>query len=132
MALRLQLSRSAMSSHRHLLLLAFVGILAVPAFGAARLTYYNSGVLIPVAWPETSFPIRYAVDRRVIQAIPQAEAILDRAGKEWSSIPDTSLGFQSLGTVDGAHAGKDGHNTISMADDLFADQNFIALTTNWY
>jgi Matrixin/Carboxypeptidase regulatory-like domain len=122
-----------MSSLRNLFLIAIVVVLAaLPAFGAARLTYYNSGVLIPVAWPDSSFPIRYAIDRRVAQAIPQAEALLDRAGKDWSAIPDTNLAFQSLGIVDGASAGKDGRNTVSMADDLFADQKFIALTTNWY
>ena len=122
-----------MSSFRNLFLVATVAVLvAAPGFGAARLTYYNSGVLIPVAWPDSSFPIRYAIDRRVVQAIPQAAAMLDRAGKDWSSIPDTNLGFQSLGIVDGATAGKDGRNTVSMAGDLFADQKFIAVTTNWY
>jgi hypothetical protein len=107
-------------------------VAAAPAFGAARLTYFNNGVLIPVAWPDGSFPIRYAIDRRVSQVIPQVAAILDRAGKDWAAIPDTNLGFQSLGIVDGASAGKDGRNTISIADDLFAGQKFIALTTNWY
>ena len=122
-----------MSSLRSLFFVAIVAVLvAAPGFGAARLTYYNNGVLIPVAWPDSSFPIRYAIDRRVAQAIPQAAAMLDRAGKDWSAIPDTNLGFQSLGIVDGASAGKDGRNTVSMADDLFAGQKFIALTTNWY
>ena len=58
--------------------------------------------------------------------------MLERAAKDWAAIPDSSLAFQSLGIVDGASAGKDGRNTISMADDLFADQKFIAMTTNWY
>ena len=122
-----------MASQRTLSLLALIGILAsAPAFGAARLTYFNNGTMIPVAWPDSSFPIRYAIDRGVFQLIPQVEALLDRAGKDWASVPDTSLAFQSLGIVDGAAAGKDGRNTVSMADDLFADQKFIALTTNWY
>lgn len=122
-----------MSSLRKLFLTAgAVLIAAVPAFGAARLTYFNNGVLIPVAWPDGSFPIRYAIDRRVSQVIPQVAALLDRAGKDWAAIPDTNLGFQSLGIVDGASAGKDGRNTVSLADDLFAGQKFIALTTNWY
>jgi len=125
-------SRSAMSPLRNLLLLALAGAFAAPAFGAARLTYYSNGVLIPVAWPDSSFPIRYAIDRRVVNAVPQAAAMLDRAAKDWAAVPGTNLGFQSLGTVDGASAGKDGRNTVSMADDLFADQKFIALTTNWY
>jgi hypothetical protein len=85
-----------------------------------------------VAWPEGSFPIRYSIDRRVADSIPQAAAMLDRGGKDWASIPDTNISFQSLGVVDGASAGKDGRNTISIADDLFAGQKFIALTTNWY
>jgi len=113
-------------------LAAVVAIAATPLFGAARLTYFNQGTLIPVAWPDSSFPIRYAIDRRVTQTMPQAEAILDHAAKDWEAIPNTNLGFQSLGVVDNASAGKDGKNTISMADDLFADQKFIALTTNWY
>jgi len=113
-------------------LAAVVAIAATPLFGAARLTYFNQGTLIPVAWPDSSFPIRYAIDRRVTQTMPQAEAILDHAAKDWEAIPNTNLGFQSLGVVDNASAGKDGKNTISIADDLFADQKFIALTTNWY
>jgi len=133
MALRLHFSRSAMFRHRTFSLLILVVILAAaPAFGAARLTYFNNGTLIPVAWPDGSFPIRYAVDRGVVQAIPQVEALLDLAGKDWAAVPDTNLAFQSLGIVDGASAGKDGRNTVSMANDLFADQKFIALTTNWY
>ncbi|MGA8809956.1 MAG: matrixin family metalloprotease [Thermoanaerobaculia bacterium] len=110
---------------------AFV-IASVPLFGAARLTYFNNGTLIPVAWPDGSFPIRYSIDRRVADTVPQVAAMLDRAGKDWAAIPETNIGFQSLGVVDGASAGKDGRNTISMADDLFAGQRFIALTTNWY
>lgn len=118
---------------RNLFLVVTIAIIAVvPAFGAARLTYFNNGTLIPVAWPDGSFPIRYAIDRRVVQAIPQVAALLDRAGKDWAAIPDANLSFQSLGILDGASAGKDGRNTVSMADDLFADQKFIALTTNWY
>jgi hypothetical protein len=122
-----------MPALRNFFLVVTIAIIAaVPAFGAARLTYFNNGTLIPVAWPEGSFPIRYAIDRRVVQAIPQVAALLDRAGKDWAAIPDANLSFQSLGIVDGASAGKDGRNTVSMADDLFADQKFIALTTNWY
>jgi hypothetical protein len=111
---------------------AVLALAALPVFGAARLTYFNNGTLIPVAWPDGSFPIRYSIDRRVADAIPQVAAILDRGGKDWAAIPETNIAFQSLGVVDGASAGKDGRNTISMADDLFAGQKFIALTTNWY
>jgi hypothetical protein len=133
MAPRLQFTGSTMALLRRLLLTATVAVIATtPAFGAARLTYFNNGTLIPVAWPDSSFPIRYAIDRRVSQVIPQVAALMDRAAKDWAAIPDANLAFQSLGIVDGATAGKDGRNTVSMADDLFADQKFIALTTNWY
>src|SRR5437764_6652959 len=133
MAPPLQFTGSTMPALRNLFLFVTIAVIAaVPAFGPARLTYFNNGTLIPVAWPDGSFPIRYAIDRRVSQAIPQVAALLDRAGKEWAAIPDANLSFQSLGIVDGASAGKDGRNTVSMADDLFADQKFIALTTNWY
>src|SRR5438270_838439 len=111
---------------------ALLALAAVPLFGAARLTYFNNGVLIPVAWPDGSFPIRYSIDRRVADTLPQAAAIIDRAGKDWAAVPAPTISFQSLGVVDGASAGKDGRNTISIADDLFAGQKFIALTTNWY
>jgi hypothetical protein len=122
-----------MPALRKLFLIVTIAIIAsAPAFGAARLTYFNNGVLIPVAWPDGSFPVRYSIDRRVTQAIPQVAALLERAAKDWAAIPDSTLAFQSMGVVDGASAGKDGRNTISMADDLFADQKFIAMTTNWY
>jgi hypothetical protein len=120
------------SLQRLFLTVTIVVIVAAPAFAAARLTYFNNGIQIPVAWPDGSFPIRYAIDRRVSQAIPQVAALLDKAARDWAAIPDSSLAFQSLGIVDGASAGKDGRNTVSMAGDLFADQKFIALTTNWY
>jgi hypothetical protein len=133
MAPRLQFRSSTMSPIRKLFTTAAVlALAAAPLFGAARLTYFNNGTLIPVAWPDGSFPIRYSIDRRVADSVPQAAAILDRAGKDWAAIPDTNIGFQSLGIVDGASAGKDGRNTVSIADDLFAGQKFIALTTNWY
>ncbi|HEY4641307.1 MAG TPA: matrixin family metalloprotease [Thermoanaerobaculia bacterium] len=112
--------------------IAALALAAAPLFGAARLMYFNNGTLIPVSWPDGSFPIRYSIDRRVTDTVPQAAALLDRAGKDWAAIPETDIAFQSLGVVDGAAAGKDGRNTISITDDLFAGQKFIALTTNWY
>src|SRR5881275_385979 len=106
MAPRLQIRSPAMSPIRNLSTTAAVLILAsAPLFGAARLTYFNNGTLIPVAWPDGSFPIRYAIDQRVADSVPQAAAMLDRAGKDWAAIPDTNIGFQSLGVVNGATAG---------------------------
>jgi hypothetical protein len=103
-------------------------LIAVPAFPATRLTYSIHGKLVPVAW--TSFPISYAIDRRVADAIPAAQ--IERATNDWANVAGTELTFRDTGVFDGLKAGKDGQNTITLADDLFANQRFIALTTNWY
>lgn len=102
----------------------------LPAFGAARLTYSINGEPVAVAWK--SFPIRYAIDRRVADAMPSGAAQVERAVNEWTSAPGAQISFEDLGIVDGAKPGKDGQNSITLTDDLFAGQRFIALTTNWY
>ncbi len=103
---------------------------ALPAFPAARLTYMINGTAVPVSW--TSFPIGYSVDRRVAQAMPGGVAQVERAVNEWSNVAGTQVAFQDRGVADGLTAGQDGQSTITLADDLFANQRFLALTTNWY
>jgi hypothetical protein len=105
-------------------------MVTAPAFAGVNLTYSLNGAPIDVSWPSSSFPIRYVVERNVATAV--TPAVIDRAFNEWASIPDASLTFQSAGIVDGAKPGQDGRNSITFVDDLFANQNFIALTTNWY
>src|SRR5438094_10039571 len=105
-------------------------LLAVPAFPAARLTYSINGTPVPVSWQ--SFPIRYAIDRRVADAMPAGAAQIERAVNEWSNVANAEVTFQDIGVLDGLKAGKDGQNSITLADDLFANQRFIALTTSWY
>jgi predicted Zn-dependent protease len=105
---------------------------ALPAFSAARLTYQIRDAEVQVAWPQSSFPMRYEVDRRVVNATPEAAVTVDRAFAEWAAAIDTNVSFTNGGVRDGLTAGKDGHNTISIADDLFAGQRYVALTTNWY
>ena len=46
--------------------------LAVPAFASTRLTYQIRDTEVQVAWPAGSFPLRYEVDRRVVNASPDA------------------------------------------------------------
>lgn len=106
--------------------------LAVPAFASTRLTYQIRDTEVQVAWPQGSFPLRYEVDRRVVNASPDAASIVDRAFAQWAAAFDTNVTFTNGGVGDKLTAGKDGRNTISIADDLFAGQRFIALTTNWY
>jgi hypothetical protein len=119
-----------MSIRRTLFITAALAIVAAPAFAAVNLTYSLNGVPVDVSWPSSSFPIRYVVERNLATAV--TPAVIDRAFNEWASIPDASLTFQSAGIVDGAKPGLDGRNSITFVDDLFANQNFIALTTNWY
>ena len=115
-----------MPAFRSLLLFFLV---AVPAFPAARLTYSINGTAVPVAW--TSFPISYAIDRRVADAVPDGVAQIERAVNEWATVAGADITFHDLGVVD-AKPGQDGRSIITLTDDLFANQRFIALTTSWY
>lgn len=118
-------------SLKRFLLLAIVAT-SLPLYGSARLTYTIGDSAVPVAWPTSSFPIKYEVDRRVMNALPNAAVVLDHAFATWTSVPDANVTFQSQGVVDGVKAGQDGVNAITLADDLFKDQYAIAMTTNWY
>jgi hypothetical protein len=89
-----------------------------------------NGTPVNVAWPKSAFPVRYEIDSRVNAAFPKG--VIDRAFNDWASVEDARITFHSDGVVTGAKAGKDGQNTITFADDLFQNQNFLAVTTNWY
>jgi len=92
--------------------------------------YIVNGEAVPVAWPAGSFPIKYVVDSRVENAFPKG--VIDRAVHDWTAVDDAQISFQDAGVVSGAKAGRDGQNSITFLDDLFKDQNFLAVTTNWY
>jgi hypothetical protein len=111
------------------LLLAALALVATPAFAAVRLTYQLNGTSVQVAWPASAFPIRYAIDSRVNDGFPKG--VIDKAFNEWTAVTDARVTFQPSGIVN-AQPGKDGQNTVTYVSDLFKDQNFLALTTNWY
>ncbi len=114
-------------------LLATIALaVSAPLYAASALTYSLPGGPQAVSWPSSSFPVHYQIERRVTTVIPDGDAVVDRAFGEWASIPQVSLSFVDDGVVDHATAGRDGHNTISIADDLFANQNYVAVTTNWW
>jgi hypothetical protein len=115
---------------RNTLLAVLVAALAVPSFGAVRLTYEMPGGAVPVYWPASAFPIPYQIDAKAADML--SAATIDRAFADWTKIPEANVSFRSAGVVNNATAGKDGRNTISLADDLFANQHFIGMTTNWY
>src|SRR4051812_7333981 len=73
-------------------------LIAAPAYPAARLTYIVHGAPVPVTW--TSFPINYAVDRRVADAMGGVTQI-DRAVAEWAGVPGAEIAFNDLGVRDG-------------------------------
>ena len=112
---------------------AIAMLVSPPLHASARLTYTIGDRSVPVAWPASAFPIPYQVDRRVMDSLPNAAVVIDRAFSTWSSAPDTNVSFRSLGVADGLVAGESDHkNTITLADGLFKDQYAIAMTTNWY
>ena len=92
--------------------------------------YVMNGTPVPVAWPASAFPIHYVVDSSVNAAFPNG--VIDRAIDDWTTVPDAKISFHNDGVVTGAKAGRDGQNSITFVDGLFQDQNFLAVTTNWY
>jgi hypothetical protein len=116
---------------RPLVLTSIFLSLAMPAAAAVRLATSVNGSVVEVAWPESSFPIRYQADQRLLAALPGGAAMLDRAFEAWSSVERTRLRFQATAAGSGLSAGHDGVNSITLSDDLFANQRAIAVTTNW-
>ncbi|HEX9163878.1 MAG TPA: matrixin family metalloprotease [Thermoanaerobaculia bacterium] len=114
------------------LFFALTALVSLPLFASARLTYTIGDKVLPVEWPSTAFPIPYQVDSRVMTSLPNAATAIDHAFAAWTNAPETNISFRSLGVASGLKAGNDGKNTITLADDLFKDQNAIAMTTNWY
>src|SRR5438128_1290610 len=117
-------------SRLHSLAFSALAIIATPAVAAVHLVCMVNGSPVNVAWPRSAFPVRYAVDSRVNAAFPKG--VIERAFGDWTAVEDARITFQSDGVVNGAKPGKDGQNTITFVDDLFQDQNFLAVTTNWY
>ena len=113
---------------RSTLLLALAAVVAMP-LSAARLTYVSNGAPVSLAWPASAFPIPYAVDARIASAVPAG--LVDRAFTEWTNVPETHIAFRPLGARNGLQPGKDGVNSVTMVDGLFARSGFIASTVWW-
>jgi hypothetical protein len=118
--------------YRRLLPVLITLSLAASAFAGAALTYTLPSGIQPVSWPAKAFPIHYQIDRRMATAIPKAATVIDRAFGEWAEVPEANIRFTDDGVSDTAAAGHDGRNTVSAIDDLFKDQGYIALTSNWW
>lgn len=116
---------------RPIVLTLVILTLALPATAAVRLTTSVNGSVVEVEWAPSSFPIRYQADQRLLSVLPGGKAMLDRAFGAWSSLDRTRLAFQPAAAGSGLVAGHDGLNTVTLSDDLFANQRAIAVTTNW-
>jgi hypothetical protein len=116
-------------SARKALFSIVIFLATAPAFAAVRLTYQLNGAAVPVAWPASAFPLRYVIDQRVATAFPPG--VIDRAFDAWTEVEGARVTFQPAGVIS-TRPGKDGQNSVTFVDDLFAGQNFLALTTNWY
>jgi hypothetical protein len=112
-----------------LLLLAVVALAAVPLVASTRLTYDVRGKAVPVSWPQSAFPLKFSVDRKLAESRPDAIALMNGAAAEWSSVAEASLTFSPFTVEDIRASGSDAKNSISMADDLFANQKALAYTT---
>src|SRR5512141_1849791 len=117
---------------RTVLSLAVLAFCATTAVAAVRLTYPVFGTPKSVYWAPASFPIPYEVDQRVTAASADAPAIIERAFAAWTNIDDANIAFREIPFVAGDTAGRNGRNSITAADDLFANQGMLAVTTNWY
>lgn len=116
---------------RPLLAGLLAALIALPASASAQLTFLVNGKATPIAWPVEAFPIQYAVASSATQKIADGQAVIGRSFQSWSSIPESRVSFGSGGVAD-LRAGKNGINSISVNDELFASAGFLAFTTTWF
>ncbi|MGZ4810164.1 MAG: matrixin family metalloprotease [Thermoanaerobaculia bacterium] len=122
----------AKKSFSALLPLAIAIGFASTALAGVRLTYPVMGTPKSVYWASDSFPIHYEVEQRLTAASADAPAMFDRAFAAWTSLEEANITFQQTPFVAGDRAGKNGRNSVTVADDLFQNQGMLAVTTNWY
>ncbi len=107
-------------------------VLSSPLLAATRMTYAINGAATPIEWAPAAFPLRYEIDQRVVQANPNAKAMVERAFAAWAEIPDADVRFQSGGVVANASARVVDRISVTLTDDLFKDQGAAAMTSYTY
>lgn len=105
--------------------------LATPLAAATRMTYVINGAPTAIEWAPEAFPLRYEIDQRVVQASPNAKAMVDSAFAAWAAIPETKVRFQSGGVVANVNRAAD-RIAVTLADDLMRDQGAAAITSYMY
>ncbi len=117
---------------RFLAVLTLATALSSSSFAATRMTHAINGAPMPIEWSPAAFPLRYEIDQRLVEANPEAKAIVDRAFAAWANIPDANVRFESSGVV-ASSAGRAANRIgVSMADELFRDQGAAAMTSYTY
>lgn len=117
---------------RSLTVLTLTIALSSPLAAATRMTYPINGAPTPIEWAESAFPLRYEIDQRVVNASPNAKAMVERAFAAWQSIPEANVRFQSGGVVASAAGRAANRIGVTLADDLFEDQGAAAVTSYTY
>jgi hypothetical protein len=117
---------------RFLTALSLTIAISCPLLGATRMTYDINGAATPIEWAQAAFPLRYEIDQRVVQASPNAKAMVDTAFAAWAAIPGTDLRFQSAGVVANAAGRAPDRIGVTMVDELFRDQGAAAVTSYSY
>lgn len=104
-------------------------LVAMPAAAATKITYTIQGSPTAVRWETSSFPLTVSVDRRVIEAFPGAQQVVERAFSAWTTMPDADIRFQPLEISDNLRSGNDKRNVVTLADGLMSGQGALAITT---
>lgn len=117
---------------RPLTVLILALALASPLAAATRMTYAINGAATPIEWSQSAFPLKYEIDQRVVQANPNAKAMVDRAFAAWSEIENADVRFSSGGVVANASARVADRISVTLTDDLFRDQGAAAMTSYTY
>ncbi|MGA7615538.1 MAG: matrixin family metalloprotease [Thermoanaerobaculia bacterium] len=105
-------------------------LLSAPAEAATRLTYMINGSPKAISWATTAFPLKYEVSQDLVTRFDgSSQAITDSFNAWHDASPEIRF---AAGTIADVSAGKDGVNSVSLEDGLFAGNGFIAFTTTWF
>lgn len=103
--------------------------IALEASAAVQLTYLVNQKPTPLAWTSASFPIRYTIDASAKQLLEHRAAV-EQGFDAWES--DSSMVAFTANAPASTKAGRNGVNSVTLTDTLFADSGFIAFTTTWF
>lgn len=104
-------------------------LIALPLTAGTRLTYRIQSEPVELQWPMESFPLRWTVDGSV--AANWGAEQIRRSFSVWERVEGTAVRFDRA-QVAPAVAGRDGINSVTLVDEMFAQSAMIAFTTAWF